>query len=339
MRNTVLFFIAATALLLFYRMHKAYADNQALFNSAMQVGSQNQFNMNLNPNSTIDSYGQQNKLDPSVAANANAGNAPAKEMYSHISGKNLDNNYLYNAGTAAIQDCLKEHDPRCSTLNKYGDKDTQTQYQAYAQGISSKYQMKVMPDPNNSVCSLVTRKEAINSRTEMCIAGMHAQNMCSTTLMPYANYVPPSPPDGSVIGQASNQNTEKTYCAVAVSVIATEALTKSSQVLLKLTNTDLDNPSWTINKSSTYSMSGGSNEFLHLDDNNGSTHKQIFGRILSGSCNGGSCSITVQTECSHGQLGGNDWNRKVNATAYYKKQTLGYTDSGVVFTDNCSKYK
>lgn len=329
LRGVFLLIIAATS----------YADNQTLFNNAMQAGVNNQVNMNLNQNSTIDSYTQQNKLDPSVAVNANSGAASAKDMYSHISGKNPDANYLYNAGTAAIQDCLNKHDVRCTTLNKYGDKDTQTQYQAYAQGISSKYQMKVIPDPNNSACSLVTKKEAINAHDAMCISGMHAQNMCITTLIPYANYVPPSPPDGSVIGQSSNQNTEKVYCAVSVSVVATQTLTKASQIQLNITNSDLDNSNWTINKSFTYGMNGGSTEYLHLDDNNGSTHKQIFGRILSSSCNGDSCSITVQTECSHGQLGGNDWNRKVNTTAYYKKQALGYTDSGVTFTDNCSKYR
>lgn len=325
-------------LILLLGICSAYADNQALFNSAMTAGTQNQVNMNLNQGSTIDSYGQTNKFDPAVAQNANAGNAPAKEMFSHISGNNPDNNYLYNNGTAAIQDCMNKKNPRCTTLNKYGDKDTQTQFQAYAQGISSRYAITIKPDPSNSACSFIMKKEPINAEIQECVSGRNAQNTCNTTLTPYANTIPPVPQDGAVLAQNSNQNTEKTYCGITAVITASQALTKMNQVNVSVTSRD-DDGQWNINKMFAYGMNGGSYQYTHQNNNNGSTNKTMNGTLVSSTCNGTSCSMSFNTECAHGQLGGNDWNRSASVTLNYSMPKVGYIESGVNFTDNCSQYK
>jgi hypothetical protein len=162
-------------------MSLTYADNTELFNQAMSIGNQNQFNLNLNQSSSIDSYGKSNKFTDDVANNANAGNANAKNMYN---GASNDQNYLYNNGTQAIRDCLTQADPRCTTLNKYGDKDIQTQNHAYTQGLSPRYLISVTPDPSNQACSTVKRKSPVNQSTANCIAGSKQQVQCFNTITP-----------------------------------------------------------------------------------------------------------------------------------------------------------
>ena len=158
-----------------------YADNADLFNQAMQAGKGRHFNLNLNQNSTIDSYGKTNKFESSVANNANAGNVNSENMYNQ---SNVDPNYLYNSGVQAINDCTNKSDPRCSTLNKYGDKDTQTEFQAYKQNIASRFLILVKPDPSDSNCSLVTHKEAINQTIATCTSGIRLQTECSNIISP-----------------------------------------------------------------------------------------------------------------------------------------------------------
>ena len=169
-------------LLLLLSISACFADNTDLFNQTYQFGKQNQFNLNLNTNSTINSYGKANYFESNVANNANTGNANSQSMYNNTYGENANPNYLYNEGTKDIAACQSKDDPRCSTLNKYGDKDTQAQFQAYSQGISAKYYISVKPDPADSSCSTITRKVPINQSLASCIASSHTQTTCNSTI-------------------------------------------------------------------------------------------------------------------------------------------------------------
>jgi hypothetical protein len=156
-----------------------YADNNDMFNNAYQVGKQNQFNFNLNSGSTFNSFGQANNFESNIINSANAGNATAQPMYN---GAANDPNYLYNQGKADIASCQSKSDPRCTSLNKYGDKDTQTQYQAYNQGISGKYSIITKPDPSDSNCTQVIRKVPIGESTKTCVASASQQTQCHSTI-------------------------------------------------------------------------------------------------------------------------------------------------------------
>ncbi len=173
-----------------------YADNTQLFNQAIQLGKQNQFQLNLNQNSNITSYGQNNKFESTVAINTNAGTTGANNMYNSAV---RDPNYLYNSGTRTIKDCETKDDPRCTTLNKYGDKDTQRQLQAYTQGFSSRYWISTTPDPIDATCSYIHRKAPINNTMHNCTAGVKQQNQCSNTIVPYTEKLPSVPADGVVL--------------------------------------------------------------------------------------------------------------------------------------------
>lgn len=157
----------------------AYADNTAAFNNAYQIGKQNQFNLNLNSGSTFDSFGQANKFESSIINDAKTGNATAQPMYN---GATNDPNYLYNQGKADIANCQSKNDPRCTSLNKYGDKDTQTQFQAYNQGISGKYSIITKPDPSDKNCTQVIKKVPIGEATKTCIASAHQQSQCHSNI-------------------------------------------------------------------------------------------------------------------------------------------------------------
>ncbi len=158
-----------------------YADNIDLFNNAMQSGSQHQFNLNLNKDSTIDTYGKAESFNDNIANLANTGNVNSKTIHDNASN---NPNYLYNSGIQAINDCLKESDARCTTLNKYGDRDTQTQIQAYTQGLSTRYSISVSPDPADKLCSIVKRKIPINQSIATCTASSKQQNQCFNTITP-----------------------------------------------------------------------------------------------------------------------------------------------------------
>lgn len=159
-------------------------DNSTLFNNAYQVGKQNQFNLNLNSNSSFTSYGQANSFESSLSTSANQGNANAKTMYDNTYGDNADPNYLYKSGVNEIQRCQNSNDPRCTTLNKYGDKDTQTQLQAYNTGVSQKYYMNVRPDPADSSCSYITKKVPISSTQPTCISDNKQSGKCYNVITP-----------------------------------------------------------------------------------------------------------------------------------------------------------
>ncbi len=140
--------IIISFLLIFNGNTLAYADNMDWFNKGSELAKQHQFNMGLNANSNINSFTKAKDLSTKIADGANAGASDSKDMYG---GQKNDPNYLYNHGKQAIQDCENQQDPRCSTLNKYADKNTQTQLQSYMSGISTRYQMTVAPDPTNKL--------------------------------------------------------------------------------------------------------------------------------------------------------------------------------------------
>lgn len=169
-------------LILLFVIGSCFADNNSLYNDAYQAGKNNQFNLNLNSNSTIDSYGQTHDFESNVANHANTGNANAASLHSNVYGENANPNYLYNEGTKEIAACQGKTDPRCTTLNKYGDKDTQTGLQSYNHGVSTKYYISVKPDPINSSCSIVTRKVPINQSNVSCVSSNNSQITCNATI-------------------------------------------------------------------------------------------------------------------------------------------------------------
>lgn len=169
-------------LLVLLAVTNCFADNAGIYNDAVQAGKNKQFNLQLNGNSTIDSYGQIHKFESNVATQANSGNANAQSMHSNIYGENSNPNYLYNEGTKEIAACQGKNDPRCATLNKYGDKDTQAGLQSYTHGVSTKYYISVRPDPINSACSIVTRKVPINQTNADCISGNKSQVNCNSII-------------------------------------------------------------------------------------------------------------------------------------------------------------
>lgn len=184
----------------------SYADNNDLFNQAYQLGKQNNFNLNLNGNSSINSYAASNNLNSTIVDNANAGTANSQDMYNNTYSDNADPNYLYKQGTAEIQSCQTKSDPRCTTLNKYGDKDTLTQIQAYSQGLSDKYYISTKPDLSDSSCTFVTRKVPINQSNVMCIASAHSQNTCNSNISINVNYYDCDPTNGACNTYTNNKN-------------------------------------------------------------------------------------------------------------------------------------
>lgn len=161
---------------LFLVHYASYADNSQLFNEAYQTGKQNQFNLNLNANSTINTYSTSNKLESTYINNANAGTQNSKQDYS---GASNDKNYLYNKATKDLANCVNQNDPRCTTLNKYSDKDTQTTLQAYNHNVAQAYYIHTKADPSDNNCTLITTKQPINATTKQCIAAAHQSSSCT----------------------------------------------------------------------------------------------------------------------------------------------------------------
>lgn len=179
-----------------------FANNQDLFNQATSIGNKNKFNLNLKQNSTIDSYGQLNKFESTVANNANAGTAGSQDMYNNTTRLDADPNYIFNQGKQEIANCETKSDARCSTINKYADKDTQLKLQEYKQPLSIEYSMTVTPDPTDKSCSIVKRKKPLSTTINTCItATTQSQTVCNNTLTAYEEYIPQTPNDGIVLQQ------------------------------------------------------------------------------------------------------------------------------------------
>ncbi len=168
-----------TVLCEIFLLKVGFADNQQYFNDAYQLGKQNQVDLNLNQNSNYTTYAKAHDIESTLYNGANTGASGSEDMYKNA---DKDNSYLYNQGKQEIANCKSKDDHRCTTLNKYGDNETQTQIQAYSQGVSAKYYISVKPDPADSSCSKVTRKLPINQSTATCVSSAHSQNSCTSTI-------------------------------------------------------------------------------------------------------------------------------------------------------------
>ena len=196
--------IIISFLLIFNGNTLAYADNMDWFNKGNELAKQHQFNMGLNANSNINSFTKEKYLSTKIADGANTGASDSKNMYG---GQKNDPNYLYNHGKQAIQDCENQQDPRCSTLNKYADKNTQTQLQSYMSGISTRYQMTVAPDPTNKDCAIIKRKKPINETIEICTSTQEqhtTHTQCNNIITPNQVATPQTPADGIVFNPILN---------------------------------------------------------------------------------------------------------------------------------------
>jgi hypothetical protein len=67
-------------------------------------------------------------------------------------------------------------------MNKYSDKDTTNQYQAYSTGINEKYFIRTRPDPSDTMCTFVITKSPINETTQTCISAPHEHKPCNATI-------------------------------------------------------------------------------------------------------------------------------------------------------------
>lgn len=116
-----------------------------------------------------------------------------------------DNNYLYNKGRSRIVQCKNQHDPdpACKAVIKYNDDDTQKALATYNMGTNAfAYSQTVIPDPNNSSCSLIRTYQPINPVDRVCLVGNHQQVDCEATLTPYQQTEklnPPIPIDGTIL--------------------------------------------------------------------------------------------------------------------------------------------
>ena len=326
--------------------HGSYADNMALFNQAMAIGAQHQFKLNLNQNSSIVSYGVAESFSNSVATNANAGVLPAQDMYTKVQGTDTtagDPNYLYNSSTQLIKDCEKQHDPKCTTINKYADKGTQTEIQAYTQSVSPKYLMSIASDPLNKACDTITRKMPINVTKVTCTAGLNTQQGCLTTVIPYSIYYPPVPANGTIVVNASNKKQTDVYSALEVVLTVTEALTQQNSINAHIIGSSPDLCGWNyqtydgvlsltnipdhiLAQSGTYGCNGG-HRYVEISQEN------------SPGCDGtGRCILNFMVATGWGKDG--HWHTdSLTYQAVFTKQKLGYTDNGFKLDEQCAPFK
>lgn len=286
--------------------------------------------------------------------------------------KNIDK--MNNAGNTKAAACQGKNTPGCNAYNYYNDPLTRKAQQSVdgAMGSASDLLNKKITEgidlktycstnPNDTLCKLCQKDPS----KPMCQEG----NKCTTIsynttsggntnfaceilgqrsfkcnkwvddVISHTEVIPATPANGGIAAQGSNQDTSKTMCAITVNIVAHEDLTKQEQIKVNVTNIDQDG-SWNQATSFIYPMNGGKNQYLHIDDNNGNTHKQIFGEVSSSACNGNSCSIKLQTHCSHGQLGGNDWDRYAIVTLNYTKPKISsskFVIDNVSLKDNCNQ--
>jgi hypothetical protein len=263
-------------------------------------------------------------------------NSTIKNQYTNAGN---DSNYLYNQGQAGITKCKTQNDPACNAVTRYNDDSVQASLNQYNMGTNAyAYNMYVTPDPSNATCSIIHSYAPLNSQTVQCVSGRNSQVDCTTIITPYSNYVPPVPPDGSSLTSGYAQETSKTFCAITVGVYAYENLTKQSMISVVATSRN-DDGGWNETHTFNLSMNSGGYQFAYQNNNNGNTNKTMVGSVNSATCNGSSCSISLTTQCNHGQLGGNDWNRSATTTVYYTKPKVSSVDNGFSITDQCAPYK
>jgi len=335
-----------TVVLLVTTSTEADADNVDWFNKGMELGNSHKSDLKLNKDSNMSSFGKANDFKDVVAENANLGNTPAKDMYTHVAGdgnKNGDPNYLYNSGTQMINDCEKSKDAKCTTLNKYGDKDTQTQIQAYTQHISSKYLISVSPDPTDKECSIVKRKQAINTTIHTCDAGLNTGQTCLTVITPYSNYNPPTPADGTAVVNASNNKQTDVYAGIEVKLTVSEMLTKQNQITAHIVGSSPDMCGWDYRTfDGLLSLGGSATQKLADSGNygcNGGHRYVVVSLEASTGCNASNvCTLNFLVQTGWGKDG--RWhNGEVRYQAIFNKQSVSNLDNGFTLDDQCAAYR
>lgn len=320
-----------------------FADNTQYFNDAYETGKQNPSTLNINSNSTYTSYATSKGIESNISNGANAGTQGSQAM---TSSAYADKNYLYNKGVQDIKDCQSKSDPRCSTMNKYADKDTQNQFQAYSTGIKDKYFITTRPDPSDSMCTLVKTKQPVNPTTETCISAPKDQTVCMTTITPYNNYIPPVPPDGTVVaaGAKTVNACGSAWARADATATVTEALTKggSFNLLVQTSgNAACANPvSSTFNQN--ISLNSFSQTIYNRDDTGcGGGHWDIGNTIsVAGGCQGTICNYTVTINARHGGIGGqcHDSQTGTFVLSFTKPKVSSY-DTGSNIDDECKVQK
>jgi|LauGreDrversion4_2_1035121.scaffolds.fasta_scaffold03693_10 hypothetical protein len=209
-------FLICTILCEIFLVKVGFADNQQYFDNAYQTGKQNQFNFNLNQNSNFTTYSQANKIESNIYNGASEGEQGSHDMYDNAS---KNDNYLSTKGKQDIANCKSKTDPRCSTLNKYGDKDTQTKLQAYMQGFKQEYYIDIKPDPADSSCSIVTRRVQEN-QISYCVTSAKIQYGCNSTININLNYYQCNPTNGGCNAYINNPRCQNTVPYIAPSCLA-----------------------------------------------------------------------------------------------------------------------
>lgn len=313
-------------------------------------------------------------IESAVGAERMANANSAKDSIIDTMGRNYKNiDGMNNAGNAKAVDCQGKTTEECSAYNYYNDPLTKQSQAGIQDAVSMasdlinknitenvEIQGYCAANPNDSVCKMCAK----DSSQAMCQSG----NKCTTisykstgvetkqaceivgqrgypcnswvdNVVSHYDYVPPSPTDGSIVAQGSNQDTSKTYCAINARITSNEALTAQNQISINVTSRN-DDGGWNITKNFNYSITGTGYQYAYQNNNNGNTNKTMIGSVGSGVCNGNSCSLSFTTQCNHGQLGGNDWNRSATVTLNYTKPTVSSNTlviDKVTQKDNCAQ--
>ncbi|MBX9865507.1 MAG: hypothetical protein K2Y14_01225 [Burkholderiales bacterium] len=314
-------------------------------------------------------------LESAVGAqNMSAAQANQDAIQNTMGGdyKNIDG--ITNSGNSKAQACVGKNTSDCNAYNFYNDPLTRQNQQGLesAVGMASNLINKQInqnvditaycethpndstckscqADPSQAMCQSGNKCTTITYNTGSTIEQSNACEIigqrsydCNSwvdDVVFHYDYVPASPADGSVMAQGANQDTSKTYCAINASITSNEALTAQNQISINV-NSRNDDGGWNITKDFNYSMTGTGYQYAYQNNNNGNTNKTMIGSVGSGVCNGNSCSLSFTTQCNHGQLGGNDWNRSATVTLNYTKPTVSSNTlviDKVTQKDNCSK--
>lgn len=286
--------------------------------------------------------------------------------------KNIDG--ITNSGNSKAQNCVGKNTSDCSAYNFYNDPLTRQNQQGLesAIGMASNLINKQInqnvditaycaihpndstckscqADPSQTMCQSGNKCTTITYNTGSNIEQSNACEIidqhsydCSSwvdDVQFHYDYIAASPADGSTLAQGSNQDTSKTYCSVTGSLTAYEALTQQNMITVIATSRN-DDGGWNIQKEFNIAMNSGAYQYAYQNNNNGNTNKTMRGTVNSATCNGSLCSVTITTNCDHGQLGGNDWNRSATITLSYTKPTISSNTlviDKVIQKDNCSK--
>lgn len=271
-------------------------------------------------------------------------------VQSQFNGARTNQNYLYNQGRAGLIQCKSQSDPACAAVTKYNDDSVQGALHQYNMGTNSfAYNMYVTPDPSNATCSLIHTFQPVNSQTIQCTSGINSRQGCITTITPYSNYYPPSPPDGSIV---SSGGTSVGACGGAhassnAQVSVSEVLTNQGLIHFHVENDSSGHcgggaPETYDNNLPTTGVQNL--QIYRVDDpgcgNDGDKWDMGGWVSINGSCFGSFCSYTVSVSAHHG--GGGGQCNETNTQTYnlnFNLQKPGWTDNGFTLNDQCSVYK